>query len=777
MKCWTVCLGASFFFLFAEQTYAQSVAINTTGVPADTSAILDLTSQQKGLLIPRMSFAERNAIAQPASGLLVYQHNGTSGFYYNAGTAATPQWVYLLNDGSGNFTTQGNAFNAANQLVQLDAISRLPAVDGSQLTNITASPSGAASGDLTDNYPSPTIRTSAATGANVIAALNAATSATVDAARLPSSVTQQGNTFNVANQLVQLDATGRLPAVDGSQLTNITAPPSGAASGDLTDNYPSPTIRTSAATGANVIAALNAATSATIDAARLSATVTKQGNTFNAANQLVQLDATGRLPAVDGSQLTNITAPPSGAASGDLTDNYPSPTIRTSAPTGANVIAALNAATSATIDAARLSATVTKQGNTFNAANQLVQLDATGRLPAVDGSQLTNITAPPSGAASGDLTDNYPSPTIRTNAATGANVIAALNAATSATIDAARMSATVTKQGNTFNAANQLVQLDATGRLPAVDGSQLTNITAPPSGAASGDLTDNYPSPTIRTSAATGANVISALNAATSATIDAARLSGTVTKQGNTFNAANQLVQLDATGRLPALNGSQLTNITAPPSGAASGDLTDNYPSPTIRNSAATGANVIAALNAATSATINAARLPSTVTTQGNSFNAANQLVKLDGSNRLPAVDGSQLTGVNGTMYFLANSVNPDIGEFFLPVHGYNSVGTAFISADRVAVQAPFNCTLDMLRVTLVPNTPGSASGVITVMKNGAATTLSTSYSVATAAQVLVENLSQSVTFAAGDLISIKMTCNNTAAVFRVISSIRCRPQ
>src|SRR5690606_40375073 len=123
-------------------------------------------------------------------------------------------------------------------------------------------------------------------------------------------------------------------------------------------------VLTSAATGANVISALNAATSATIDAARLSGTVTKQGNTFNAANQLVQLDATGRLPAVDGSQLTNITAPPSGAASGDLTDNYPSPTIRISAATGANVIAALNAATSATIDAARLSATVTKQGNT-----------------------------------------------------------------------------------------------------------------------------------------------------------------------------------------------------------------------------------------------------------------------------------------------------------------------------------------------------------------------------------------------------------------------------
>ena len=36
--------------------------------------------------------------------------------------------------------------------------------------------------------------------------------------------------------------------------------------------------------------------------------------------------------------------------------------------------------------------------------------------------------------------------------------------------------ANATNQGNTFNGTNQLVQLDATGKLPAIDGSQLTNI-------------------------------------------------------------------------------------------------------------------------------------------------------------------------------------------------------------------------------------------------------------------------------------------------------------
>lgn len=40
-------------------------------------------------------------------------------------------------------------------------------------------------------------------------------------ANIPTDVTRQGNTFNGANQLVQLDGDGKLPAVDGSQLINL----------------------------------------------------------------------------------------------------------------------------------------------------------------------------------------------------------------------------------------------------------------------------------------------------------------------------------------------------------------------------------------------------------------------------------------------------------------------------------------------------------------------------------------------------------------------------
>ena len=57
------------------------------------------------------------------------------------------------------------------------------------------------------------------------------TDAKVESVLTAQSVTKQGNTFNGASQLVQLDASSKLPAVDGSNLTNLNIPPS--TGGDL----------------------------------------------------------------------------------------------------------------------------------------------------------------------------------------------------------------------------------------------------------------------------------------------------------------------------------------------------------------------------------------------------------------------------------------------------------------------------------------------------------------------------------------------------------------
>jgi hypothetical protein len=74
--------------LISLQAQAQ-VGIGTT--TPDGSAQLDVSSTNKGILIPRMSRAERDAIITPATGLLVFQTDETDGFYYYDGSA----WVTI----------------------------------------------------------------------------------------------------------------------------------------------------------------------------------------------------------------------------------------------------------------------------------------------------------------------------------------------------------------------------------------------------------------------------------------------------------------------------------------------------------------------------------------------------------------------------------------------------------------------------------------------------------------------------------------------------------
>ncbi|MHC1775001.1 MAG: tail fiber domain-containing protein [Lentimicrobium sp.] len=72
--------------------YSQGVAINSDNSPPDPSAMLDVKSTTKGVLVPRMTFAQRNAIVSPAAGLMIYQTDNTPGFYFNSRTPANPSW-------------------------------------------------------------------------------------------------------------------------------------------------------------------------------------------------------------------------------------------------------------------------------------------------------------------------------------------------------------------------------------------------------------------------------------------------------------------------------------------------------------------------------------------------------------------------------------------------------------------------------------------------------------------------------------------------------------
>lgn len=50
----------------------QNIGINATGASPDTKAMLDIASTTSGLLIPRMTTAQRNAITSPPNGLMIY---------------------------------------------------------------------------------------------------------------------------------------------------------------------------------------------------------------------------------------------------------------------------------------------------------------------------------------------------------------------------------------------------------------------------------------------------------------------------------------------------------------------------------------------------------------------------------------------------------------------------------------------------------------------------------------------------------------------------------
>ena len=251
---------------------------------------------------------------------------------------------------------------------------------------------------------------------------------------------------NTANQLVQLTAAGKLPAVDGSLLTNLPG-------------------------GGDMLSTNNLSDVADVTAARgnLGLTIGTNVQAFDA-----QLTDVAGLTPTDG----NIII---GNGSNFITES------------GATARTSLGLGSAATLEAGA------------NTANQLVQLTATGKLPAVDGSLLTNVTATDSTklAIANDLSDLNDAGTARTHLGLeiGADVqaydaqladIAGLTPGDGAFIVGDGTNFT-TETGSTVrttlglgsaalltagSSALNVVQLDSYAKLPAVDGSQLTNVTA-----------------------------------------------------------------------------------------------------------------------------------------------------------------------------------------------------------------------------------------------------------------------------------------------------------
>ena len=79
------------------------VAINTDGTAPDASAMLDVKSTDKGMLIPRMTSTQRNAITSLSDGLLLYDTDTKSFWFYN-----NSAWSELINDNNHNELADGD---------------------------------------------------------------------------------------------------------------------------------------------------------------------------------------------------------------------------------------------------------------------------------------------------------------------------------------------------------------------------------------------------------------------------------------------------------------------------------------------------------------------------------------------------------------------------------------------------------------------------------------------------------------------------------------------
>ena len=156
-----------FSLIFATCVWSQNIGINSDGSSPDGSAMLDVKSITKGMLVPRMTQAQRVAILSPATGLMVYQTDNTTGFYYYNGTAWNqigPSYtetdpVFAASPANGITTTNianwNTAYGWGDPSVSYRPISWVPA-----WTDVTGKPSFAnvaTSGSYNDLSNKPTL--------------------------------------------------------------------------------------------------------------------------------------------------------------------------------------------------------------------------------------------------------------------------------------------------------------------------------------------------------------------------------------------------------------------------------------------------------------------------------------------------------------------------------------------------------------------------------------------------------------------------------------------
>jgi hypothetical protein len=145
----------STFYSFAQ----NSVGIGTSS--PNSSAALDITSTTKGLLIPRMTGVQKNAIASPATGLLVFDTDSKAIWTYDGAA-----WKNLnASSGGGNFSLPfAQTINTAVSSLQINNQGNGAAIEGASSNELGIGIHAKTSG----NYGWSLLATSSRPGANSI---------------------------------------------------------------------------------------------------------------------------------------------------------------------------------------------------------------------------------------------------------------------------------------------------------------------------------------------------------------------------------------------------------------------------------------------------------------------------------------------------------------------------------------------------------------------------------------------------------------------------------
>ncbi len=656
------------------------------------NAVLELvsTGNNQGLLIPKLTTAQRTATSFTSSlsanenGLLVFDQNDNKFYCWQVN-----QWQPLragldLAEGTG-ITITGNTISAIPQDLQLVgsilSITNNPSAtpvslaaftgtntDDQTITyngatgdlaitrlsggpqTVTLTPSGTAGGDLTGTYPNPVVANDAITSAKILDG----TIVSGDILDATIATADIGNLAVTDSKIAAGLAVNKLSAGTLNQVLTSTA------GGTAWANLPATGTVTSITAGTGLGGGTITSTG-TISLANTAVIVGSYGSATQVAS--FQVDAQGRLISAGNTAISGVT--PGGAAGGDFAGTYPTPTIAAGA--GSNVLTAINnAATAGTINTNRLNSAVvldtespiggtisgtfstglnlnntTVTPGPYGSATQVstFTVDAQGRLIGAGNATISGVA--PGGAAGGDLAGTYPTPTVAAGA--GSNVVTAINnAATAGTVNTNRLNTAVVLDtesptggviGGNFSTGLSLANttvtagaygsstqvpaftVDGQGRLISAGNVAIAGVA--PGGAAGGDLTGTYPTPTV--AAGAGSNVVTAINnAATAGTVNTNRLNTTVvldtesptggviggnfstglslantTVTAGAYGSAAQVATfiVDAQGRLTAAGNAAISGVT--PGGAAGGDLTGTYPNPTVTNGAVTSVKIL----------------------------------------------------------------------------------------------------------------------------------------------------------------------------------------